>query len=147
MRHGGREGFTLLELLIALAIIALAGLAAVPALESARRAGELRRDSANIAAQLREARGRAIATRKQVAVAFDVAARTYGISGQRPFKLSERARLELAAAAQLSQGDRTGVILFFPVGSSSGGRITLVQGDDRRTIAIDWLLGQIKEAS
>ena len=75
-------GFTLLELLIGLAIMGLM-LSAVPALLSKAVPGvEARGAAREMAAGLRAARGRAIASNRETALVLDVAGGAYRVEGE-----------------------------------------------------------------
>ena len=52
-------------------------------------------------------------------------------------------RLSLLTVAQERIERGIGSIRFFPDGSSTGGRVSLVQGDRRSDVRVDWLSGRI----
>jgi len=51
--------------------------------------------------------------------------------------------LRLVTARKELSGNVSGRLRFFPDGSSTGGRIVLVNDGDRREIEVDWLTGKI----
>ena len=75
----GRRGFTLLELIVTLFVIALVTAIAVPTIGRSTEAVRVRADVAAFSAMLRHARERAITTRKAHAVVVDPGARRLNI--------------------------------------------------------------------
>lgn len=128
------RGFTLLEMLVVLAVLGLvAGL--VVARGPMRSAGLDARTAANqLAGVLRAARSEAIATDRPVAVLIDGVAGTVRIGPGPPRSLG----------ATLLPPARP--IVFAPDGSSAGGRIGVAAGPVRRQVAVDWLTGRVSIA-
>ena len=131
-----QAAFTLLELLVVLAIAA--GLAALVAPQLARFASlvELKAAARETAAALRGARGRAIASGRETALALGTRLpRHPGIA------------LELVVAHSEVLGAGTGASRFYPDGSSSGGRVRLTLeghgGSEAQVVDVDWLTGRI----
>lgn len=145
-RDRGAAGFTLLELLVVLAILGLtAGLFAgyrphwsgSVSLEGA---------AADLAAGLRLARSQAIAGDQPVALEVDVAQHRYRV-GDAPFRaLPAALSLRLTTVTGERRGAGSAAIRFNPDGSSTGGGIAL--GDGRRIIglSVDWLSGRVRIA-
>jgi len=143
----GEAGFTLIEVLVVVAVIGLAiGLVAArgpsrsPALEARAAAGE-------VALALRQARGLAVASGRRVTFALDVARHAYRIDDGPVRPLPPAVALAMTAAAgEAGEGATAGAIGFLPDGSSSGGRIRLAAGAARRLVAVDWLTGRVTVA-
>ncbi len=138
------KGFTLLELLVVLALVALV-LALVPPMFSRGVSGtELRATARIFTAELRGARSEAIARNAEVAFTIDVEAGSYGVgaaAGSR--RVPEGLTLVLVTAESEQVGLRRGSIRFFPDGSSTGGRITVSRGDKAYDVTVDWLTGRV----
>lgn len=136
-------GFTLVELLVVLAVLALVLTLLPPLLEGNQARAELTAAAREVAAALRETRGLALRDGRVESFAVDGRAGTFraGASG-RLHHLPAGLRLSLdppaggAAAAQ-------GVIRFFADGSSTGGGLALTQGGRRSHVAVDWLTGRV----
>jgi general secretion pathway protein H len=116
------QGFTLLELLVVLAIISLLLWVAAPRFEGATQPSLATR-AGLLASELRMARQRAIST-------------------ARPERVS-------LAGAGVQAGAGTGPeeVLFFPDGSSTGGRILLQDQRRQALVTVDFLTGAVRVAS
>lgn len=142
-RHArGATGFTLIEMVVVIAILGLALTLIVGYRPPWSRGLEIETTAAELAAQLRLMRSEAIARNRSVALELDLAGHRYrGGSGPvRP--IPARLAIELLTIA----GERTiqsaGGIRFNPDGSSTGGRIILAEGTRRLAIGVDWLTGR-----
>lgn len=135
------QGFSLLELLVVLAVLAAATAIAVPYVAKPPAAVALQRHATELVAVLRQARTTAIAGNTEVTVAVNVEERWIEVS-QPPRRLEYPAGMSLSvtSARQLLQRDAARLV-FGSDGSSSGGAITIALEGAERTIAVDWLTG------
>jgi general secretion pathway protein H len=138
-------GFTLFEMLIVLVVLGLVLLIVVErgplhsaGLSARAAAGEL-------AQALRLARSQAIAGNERVALSLDAAGHVWrvGSGPLRPLPAELGVVMLTAAGARVGTA---GTIVFAPDGSSSGGRIELVRGDERLAVRVDWLTGGVRVA-
>lgn len=141
-RHSGSAGFTAVELLAVLVIVALAAAIAMPNVFGARVAPPLRTAALEVADALRSARLDAIRANAARGLVLDLDARTYWTDGHRaprpvPRDIAIEARL--AQSGVLAGGQ--GYFRFYADGSSSGGSIRLQKGSEQAVIALDWLTG------
>lgn len=138
------RGFTLLEVLLVLVIVA-AGYALVVRFTGAGVSGaELKSAARAVAASLRDARGTAIATQESAAMLVDLEKRTLQVAGAgKPRALPERLELKLYTAQSEVQDERRGAIRFYPDGSSTGGRVTVAAGERKLLVDVDWLTGRV----
>ncbi len=143
-----QAGFTLLEMLVVLAILAVVGSAALM-LSGRRPAGVDVKSAANmLSAELRLARARAIHTSGETFVAVDVEAREFWNDRQAARQpLRHDLTIDLVTAAPERVSRAVGRVRFFPDGSSTGGSITLNLGAQVSKVSIDWLTGIPKVAS
>lgn len=143
----GAAGFTILELLVVLTVLAAAAALVMP--NVLRRPVEpgLRATALSLAASLRAARMEAVRLNKPSHLIIDLDARRYWIEGS----ASRRAIApSLAIAATLADSGRistgAGRYAFYPDGSASGGAITLAGSAGSATIAVNWLTGATEVA-
>lgn len=141
-----RRGFTLVELLVVMAVAALM-MAAVPSLFSAALPGvELKAAARRTMASLRLARETAIRTGSDTALVVDVERRRLQLRGFKPVNLPRRLEIKLDAASREMIDEDRGMIRFFPDGSSTGGRVVLARGDAGYQVGVTWLTGRIQMA-
>ena len=147
--RGGRRagfwlGFTLLELLVVLAIAAGIAALVMPQLSNAIALFELKSGARQLASALQAARGRAIARDGEVSVIVDVEKRMYRTTGvSEVLPVSPELILKLETADSEVLNDQVGAIRFFPDGSSTGGRLTLSAGSKRYVVSVNWLTGRV----
>jgi general secretion pathway protein H len=141
----GQRGFTLVELLAVLAILAVI-VAALPGLvPGSRPTVELKAAARELALGLRQTRSLAIAGNRPEIFAVDVRAGRYTVGAEgSPRRLPGRLELALHTAADDLVDDAVGAIRFFPDGSSTGGRIALAGGGRALDVVVDWLTGRIE---
>ena len=141
-------GFTLLEMLIVLTIIALVAGLAMPVLS--RRMSDATRLQATafaIIGALRLTRAAAIARNTEVGFSIDLEARTFGsaVVPTRNFDPDIVAQMKIAGPERLT-AVRDG-FRFFPDGSSTGGDLRLLLNDKEMRICINWLSGDVRQGA
>ena len=132
-----------MELLVVIALLGLALALAVPNLSRALPGLELRSDARIVAGALQEARAAAIGQNRQTTLVLDVGQRTLRLGDRALVRLSPRLGISIRSASSEASAAGTGGISFFPDGTSTGGRITLVLGERQRHVVVDWLTGTI----
>ena len=136
------DGFTLAEMLVVLAILALMVTVTLPVLRP-RHGDAIDAVAEEIANGLRTARQAAIGKNRDVKFLFDADKRLFRTADAMvTVKVSSDASVEIIGA---KSGDVNGDagFTFFADGSSSGGRIHIGSGSDNRTINVAWLTGLI----
>lgn len=121
-------GFTLVELLVVLAVLGLL-VTLVPSFFPGSRAGvELTRTARAMADDLRVRRTTAVDSQAAAELRIDALLLPAGMT----------------LAAEDVRGGDLSAIRFFPDGSSTGGRLTLSAAGRTRVVAVDWLSGQVR---
>ena len=138
------RGFSLLEMLLVLAIIAFAGLLAAAAMTGGLDGMRLRSASGEIAAQLRFTRAQAIATGQRQDFIIDPRAHTWEAPRDRRGKLPRQLGIEFYGAREVQPSPGQGGIAFFRDGASTGGRIRLSVKNAQRDIDVAWLTGEVR---
>lgn len=138
------RGFTLVEILVVLALLGL--LSAILAPMLVPTPARMMRDTGHqLMVALRETRRLATSTGQPQGLMIDAQANRYRVGGDgRWHDIPSDVTLEFTTATSLAD-DRTGKgsILFYPDGSSSGGRITLGAGGQGIDLNVAWLTGRI----
>ena len=130
-------GFTLVELLVVLAIIGMTLAIAAPIMFGHTTGAALDAATAGIRAALRGARSTAIAESRAVVFQADSAGGYWldrGHFALSPMRGGEPVRIATLGGAQIS---------FYPSGGSSGGRVIVSSGNAQREIAIDTVTGRV----
>jgi general secretion pathway protein H len=139
-------GFTLLEMVVVLAVLGLALVLVIGYRPPWSGGYSLDATGAELAAQLRLARSEAIASNRPVALALDLSGHRYRAGAAAARTLPPAISLQLVTTAGERQTATTGDIRFNPDGSSTGGRIVLIEGKRRLAVGVDWLTGRVSIA-
>ena len=139
------RGFTLVEMLVVLGIIAAMLAIVPPMLGNTIDHSRIKSATRQLAAELKLARSEAINSRKETTLILDTMLRTYQLGdAKRKLSLPDDASLLLTTAQSEQLDEHTGAIRFFIDGSSTGGQIKLSL-DDRFKYFVDvnWLTGKV----
>ncbi len=142
-RREAAAGFTLIELVVVLAILALAAVLAAGALMPVSPGTAARAAAGELASALRLARAQAIAEDRPIGLVLDVAAHRYRVGRAAVVPLPAVLRLSLLTARGEVISGSTGSIRFNPDGSSSGGRIDVAGGSRHISVRVEWLSGRV----
>ena len=138
------NGFTLVELLVVLAILALLLAVVPPVLPHAIDGAQVRSAERTLISSLRFARSRAISLQQAVTVAINVKERKIKVAGkQRDLSLPDDVALTLVTAQQERLSTHEGTIRFYPDGSATGGQVRLRRGDRVSSVDVNWLTGRV----
>jgi general secretion pathway protein H len=142
------SGFTFLEIIVVLLIMALGTALVVPMIEGGFESREVRRAARQIASTMHFCRGEAVSLGKPQEMVIDAPENTIHTTGWgRWAALTDRAVIEEIHGGNVL-ADGVVQILFFPNGSTSGAEVVVAARSDRREhrllIALDPLLGTVK---
>lgn len=139
------HGFTLLELLVVLAMAALLLAVVPPMVGNALPGLKLKGSARELAAALRYARGYAAVHGREAVLRLDLEGRRYTVTGRdRSYQVPEALGLELVTARTERTAEQQGAIRFFPDGGSTGGRITVSYEGRSYRVDVDWLTGRVR---
>ena len=141
-REVGDHGFTLLELIVTLFVIALAVGMVVPVVGRSTDSLRGRSDVARFSAMLRHAREQAITTRRGHSVVIDPNARRATIVAA-----PDEVRQTRALAADLrveAIPPEALTVRFEPNGISTGGTFRLTTGASRYRVTVDPITGRVR---
>ena len=139
-----QHGFTLLELLVVLAIVALSAYLMIPNFANRQDRNDITFISSEIYSQLSLARSQAIASNTPIRFSLDVKKRVFGTDMQNLSSIPEPIGIEFLTGLQSDAVPEQGSIVFYSDGSSTGGRITLISASQKRILEIHWINGRIK---
>lgn len=147
-RHEQRgDGFTLIEMLVVMAVLTLVTLLVPAYLTAGRARAELKAAARAIASSLRETREEALARNRSEAFVIDLVRSSYhGTDARSDGRLPAGTETALVTTAEQAGDAGHGSIRFFPDGSSTGGGVILTRGEVRYEVLVDWLTGRVSLA-
>ncbi|TRC72299.1 type II secretion system protein GspH [Mesorhizobium sp. WSM4307] len=134
-------GFTLVEMLVVLAIMALVAAIAAPGLVSHYRTKSLETVAGEITMRLRLSRTSAIATARPKQVLVDLGSRFIRFGERDSLALPDDVKMTVITGRETVVADRQTVLTFLPDGRASGMDITLQQKGRTARIGVNWLTG------
>ena len=134
-------GFTLVEMLVVLAIMALVAAIAAPGLVSHYRTKSLETVAGEITMRLRLSRTSAIATARPRLVVVDLGSRLIRFGERDSLALPDDVKMTVVTGQETVVADRQTVLTFLPDGRASGMDIALEQKGRTARIAVNWLTG------
>lgn len=146
MRRARRlaSGFSLLEMILVIAIIALASLIAAVALGGGIDGLKLRSSAREVAAQIRFTRAQALATGQPQRFTIDPRAHTWTAPKGRHGDIPKQLGIVFTGAREVQPTRGEGAIVFFADGASTGGRVQLQVKRAAWNIDVTWLTGQVR---
>lgn len=144
MRSSTSDGFSLLEMLVVLAVVSLAAGVAYNAIYLRKPRETLNTLSQKITHSAAAASLRAVSRGEMESVKVDLASRLISNGQGDDIVIPDQFKISLLTGAKLIRQDLLGFIEFYSDGTSSGGEIVLVENSGTSSsIRIYWLTGAI----
>jgi general secretion pathway protein H len=129
------RGFTLVELILVLMILALASLVILPNIDKGLQDRELRQSALGLAALARELRSRALYLGEAQQLVVNLNQNYYRAAGSTEVKLPEQVTFgDVLGGEELDNDNRQ--FVFFPNGSNAGGSIGLSHGQNGASFSV-----------
>jgi general secretion pathway protein H len=142
---GTQDGFTLLEVVCVVAILALLAAIVLPALPQGTSRARLEACALETAALLKADRNAAIRRHTEVATDVDASSRFIrSPTSGRIVRIPPDITFDTQLAARCNQRPNGPTIRFFASGGSCGGVITLARGGVGFQIRVNWLTGGVE---
>jgi general secretion pathway protein H len=139
---GAETGFTLLEMLLVLAILALAGFLAMPLVHRPAGDTSLIATARKLASDMRVARAAAIRDNAERTLTVDLARRRFRVDGVTAFSaIGPGIAVDFVTQRKEQLSASQGRLRFFVDGSASGGNVVLRGGGRMVTVKLDWMTG------
>ena len=139
-RHN--RGFTLVELMVVMVIIALIMGLVATSMSRSVSAAEARVASRKLVGSLRYTRARAIIDKSETVFKVDTDNRSYQAPGRKKIVLPEGVDVTITTALSEITADDVSGIRFFPDGGSTGGHIELTVNGREYRVNVAWLTGE-----
>lgn len=132
-------GYTLMELLVVLAVLGLLTVFSAPALMGLLPSYIVNAQARTLASALRDARIMAILNNDEIIFSIDSNQESYGLDNNKTLtRVSSGIDLQIYPALNSNQK-----LIFFPDGTSTGAHIDLVKSDHKRTLIVEKLSGDV----
>ncbi|MDR1228081.1 MAG: prepilin-type N-terminal cleavage/methylation domain-containing protein [Azoarcus sp.] len=139
-------GFTLLELIVALAVAGLAAGASIAAYPKMRASMEYRSALRGVLAGMNKARVEAVRGGRATVFYIDPETRAYGVDGKTLGHFPDSVDVQFTVAGQEVDSRGRGHIRFHPEGGATGGSVDLLRGPGSGVrLRVDWLFGSVEQ--
>jgi general secretion pathway protein H len=143
-RREGQAGFTLIELVVVLVLVAAVVAIGAAAMSRQLPGQRLRESARELAAQLRYTRAQAIATGEPQLFTLDARTREWHAGARRGGRLARDIAIVATGARNEQQREGMATVRFFPEGAATGGRFLLAHGDAAWQVDVEWLTGEVR---
>lgn len=136
------RGFTLIEILVVMVIIALVMGMVATSMSRSVSGAEARAAARNLVASLRYTRARAVLDKSEQVFEVNTEERSYLAPGRKQVQLPEGVDITVTTARSEITAEDVAGIRFFPDGGSTGGHIELIVNEREYRINVAWLTGE-----
>ena len=144
-RMPAQRGFTLIELMVVFAIMALVAAMAPTAYEKLRDGVQYRDTVRTMMAQLRSARHTSVSQGVAVRFTIDLKDNTYGLAGA-SHAIPEAVNIRTVVADREFVPNSAASIVFLASGGSTGGSVEIIRKTGVGTrLRVDWLSGRVTQ--
>lgn len=138
------QGFTLAELLIVIALLALFAGLALANYTGPQQQVSLRMATSTLVNQLQMAKAQAGKRNTESTLVFDAATRSHWVEGvTRVHTLPQSVSADFETVHDERITGTRGRVRFYPDGTASGGRFILRAGKSQSTVTVDWMTGAV----
>lgn len=138
------RGFTLIEMMVVLALLALISAMILPMMGGSQAKADVQAAARELAAGLRTTRNLAMMRGHSESFLVDTGNGSFRAGkGSAARRIPGGVQAVLVTATQEQISDRIGGIRFFADGSSTGGGVRLAKGKSRDQVLVDWLTGRV----
>ena len=139
-----QRGFTLIEVLVVLGVLALLASLIAPMMSGAQGKADTYAAARDVAAALRTTRNLAMMRGHAETFVIDTGGGAFRAGSNAPVRrLPNGVQLVLVTATSEQVSETVGGIRFFADGSSTGGGVRLSKGTSRGEVLVDWLTGHV----
>lgn len=143
------SGFTLLEVIVVVAIVGVVASLVLPAMQAGTRQSAVRRSVREFVAAARQASAIAVRTRKPTALVVWPDDASFGVEGrQGRYELPDFAEFGEIVGGEEAEGDDEIRFAFYPTGSSAGGSVEIEFTPSSRRqsyiLLLDPLIGRVR---
>ncbi len=143
-RKRAQRGVVLLDVVAALAIVALAAFVLMPRPRSGVGAAELSAAAVLVGGEFRRGRAKALTTGSIVDVTVDPGSRRIQVDGANPISIRDGVVMNWVTSDQCPIRGGTRALRFLADGRSCGGVMTLSASGREAELRVDWLTGRVE---
>ncbi len=142
-RLGAGRGFSLIEMLAVIVLIAIIATAVSFSFSRSLSGARIQAASRDLVAALRYTRGQAIVKGQEQVFELNLENNSYQAPNRSAVALPKDMQLRLLTASNELTSEHSGRIRFYRDGSSTGGHISILSGEHEWRINVNWLTGEV----
>ncbi len=143
-----QRGFTLVELLVVFAVIALLTTVVPLAFDRLRESAQYRDSVRAILSDIRQARHRAVSEGREVRFTVDLRQRMYGLDDRTLKQIPTSLQFRTTVADIEISANQIASIRFLPGGGATGGSIDVIRPSGAGVrLTVDWLSGGVAQSA